>query len=206
VRVDALYELGGIYLDWDVFALRDIKQLRQSGFSNVVGRQADGDLNSGCFMSGKQTTLMKLWMQNQHDMYDGLWTTHSNGLLTALSEELLPSLNEVLILDQNSFAPGSWEAPETALLFESHNKPSASPESGNTSVKGDGVTQEEAASATWIISYSSSYVIHAFNRQKVPGFEGITLNYVLDRQSNFARAVYPAVQNALHRGVISIHD
>ena len=34
------------------------------------------------------------------------------------------------------------------------------------------------------------------------GFEGITLEYVLKNNSNFARAVYPAVRHALDHGML----
>src|SRR4051794_40475154 len=41
VRVAAVHDLGGVYMDWDVHALRDVRSLRQSGFRGVAGWQKE---------------------------------------------------------------------------------------------------------------------------------------------------------------------
>lgn len=124
VRAEVVYEHGGMYLDFDVYALRDVKHLREAGFANVLGRQKHGQVNSGCWMSQKGSLLMKMWVEGQHEVYDGRWTTHSNdlltslsdrngdgGLLTSLAEYLMPGEKEVgddiSILDAMAFGPSS---------------------------------------------------------------------------------------------------
>ncbi|KAK9349611.1 hypothetical protein V1523DRAFT_437089 [Lipomyces doorenjongii] len=62
VRAKVVYELGGIYLDWDVHALRDFKPLREAGFANVVGLQKDNLVNSGCYMAIKESEMMRIWL------------------------------------------------------------------------------------------------------------------------------------------------
>ncbi len=57
------------------------------------------------------------------------------------------------------------------------------------------------------LDFSSSYVLHAFDN----GFDfeaalgrggGIDVRYVLERRSNYARAVFPAVWRAVEEGII----
>lgn len=55
------------------------------------------------------------------------------------------------------------------------------------------------------LDFSSSYVLHAFDNG-MEGFLGegreIDVRYVLERRSNYARAVFPAVWRAVEEGVI----
>lgn len=222
VRAKVVYEHGGMYLDWDVYALRDVKTLRESGYANVLGRQKHGAVNSGCWMSKKGTKLMDMWVRGQNEIYNGGWTVHSNDLLGELGkmqrngdgnfveilvDSLAQSRKEVLILDQVAFAPSSWEVEDATTLFQSHQVVR-----NVENATGEAVTQEleleEANLSPWEIDYSDSYVLHAFKaagNAKIENFdpEGITLQYVLKRQSNFARAVYPAVRHAIDARVIA---
>ncbi|KFY91611.1 hypothetical protein V500_04574 [Pseudogymnoascus sp. VKM F-4518 (FW-2643)] len=213
VRAKAIYEHGGIYLDWDAHALRDVKPLRESGFANVVGRQRGGQVNSGVWMSRRGTLLVKLWAEKQHEVYSGAWTAHSNDLLTSLSEKngdsslltmiaerLMPQNKEVLILETEAFAPMSWKLKDASKLFMPHLN--------------DNIEQmkSDAKKSDWEIDYSTSYILHAFKPDKSEHIEnfdrddGITVKYVLARLSNFAIAVYPAVKHAIDTGVISVDD
>lgn len=222
VRAEVVYEHGGMYLDFDVYVLRDVKPLREAGFANVLGRQKHGQVNSGCWMSQKGSLLMKSWVEGQHEVYDGRWTTHSNdlltsladgnsggGLLTSLAEYLVPGEKEVgdeiLILDMIAFAPSSWEVKDATALFTAHPEIVV----GGASENGNSATNDHTSS--WEVDYSSSYVLHAFKaagNKKIANFnpEGISMRYLLAQQSNFARAVYPAVKHAVDAGIISADD
>ncbi len=59
---------------------------------------------------------------------------------------------------------------------------------------------------SWEYEFSATYTLHAFNNVngEYAGFKGITLEYVLRRQSNLAKAVYPAVKHALDTGVLPV--
>ena len=230
IRTKVVYEHGGMYMDWDVYALRDVKPLRELGFANVVGRQKLGAVNSGCWMSRKGTRLMELWVRDQHEVYTGGWTIHSNDLLSSLAEHngdggllanlverLVPMKKEVLILDRMAFAPSSWELEDAKKLFERH--PAEVVES-SLSATAVGIGEDARVRwdnrdkkhfLSWEIDYSGSYVLHAFkatHNQKIEGFdpEGITIKYVLSRDSNFASAVYPALKHAIDAGIISVDD
>lgn len=214
VRAKAVYEHGGIYLDWDAHALRDVKPLRESGFANVVGRQKGGQVNSGVWMSRRGTLLMKLWVERQHEVYSGAWTAHSNDLLTSLSEKngdsslltvlaerLMPTSKEVLILEQVAFAPMSWQLKDASKLFMPH----LNDDMGQ-------MKRDEKKKPDWEVDYSTTYILHAFKPDKnehIENFDrdnGITVKYVLSQLSNFAVAVYPAVKHAIDAGVISADD
>jgi hypothetical protein len=57
--------------------------------------------------------------------------------------------------------------------------------------------------AEWEIDYSSSYVIHAFDGlADLYWPKRVDLEYVVARQSNYARAVYPAIKHAMDVGII----
>jgi Glycosyltransferase sugar-binding region containing DXD motif len=229
VRTRAVLDYGGIYLDWDVYALRSVAVLRESGFANVVGRQKLGAVNSGFWMSRKGSALMREWVEKQHEVYTGGWTVHSNDLLSSISEQkdsegvltrlveavgLAPERQkEVLILERNAFAPSSWELVDAKALFEAHP---GEPVEGLSSFSATSAEQgapikQRGRKFSWEIDYSDSYALHAFKAvadQKIENFdpEGITLRYILARNSNFACAVYPAVKYAVDTGLISADD
>lgn len=219
VRAKVVYELGGIYLDWDVHPLRDFKPLREAGFANVVGLQKYDRVNSGCYMAIKESEMMRLWLKYEHVVYDGGWITHAVELLTDLSRRLVMIPHEVLILERYTLAPSSWERDDAQSLFGSHSDAQASQFGGAdphrpTLTTANAEVLWEAARVPsreeWEKDYSSSYAIHAFKNtdhgHPLDDFDKITLQYVLSRQSNFARAVYPAVQHAVEAGIISLED
>jgi hypothetical protein len=228
VRTRVVLDHGGMYLDWDVYALRSVTALRESGFANVVGRQKLGAVNSGFWMSRKGSALMREWVDKQQEVYTGGWTVHSNDLLSSISERkdseglltrLLEMLGlaperqrEVLILERNAFAPSSWELVDAKALFGAHPGESVGDLSSfsATSVEQD-VPVKRVRKFSWEVDYSDSYVLHAFKAvadQKIENFdpEGITLRYILARNSNFACAVYPAVKHAVDTGLILADD
>ena len=59
----------------------------------------------------------------------------------------------------------------------------------------------------WEADYSSTYALHAFRSTgdsvRIQNFDGITMEYILARQSNFARAVYPVFQHAIEAAIVS---
>ena len=57
--------------------------------------------------------------------------------------------------------------------------------------------------AEWEKDYSGSCILHAFKGISDPEWpKKVDLEYVIARQSNFARAVYPAVKHAVEVGII----
>jgi len=221
VRVKAVHDLGGIYIDWDVHPLRDIKPLRESGFKAVGGRQKGGQINSGTFMSAKGGKMITYWMERMHKVYDGRWTTHSNEVITRVGQRLIGTdSGEMLIVDQPAFAPGGWDIEDNRWLFSIRNGTESNIPDGFKqgdhlpAFTGEGFTDrwdQPDRYPDWEHDWSDTYLLHAFSparyHREIEGFDGrITPAYVLGRQSNFARAVYPVAKALYDEGLIDIDD
>lgn len=219
VRVQAVHDLGGVYIDWDVHALRDLRPLRESGFRAVAGRQLGGQVNSGTFLSAKGGRMITLWREQMHKVYTGGWTTHSNEVITRVGQRLVgePGGREMLIMEREAFAPGSWKAEDTDALFGTHEDVESNLAGYTEGMELPGFEEEFGARwerpgdfKEWERDWSYTYLLHAFTpdrwSHKVEGFEHITPRYVLERRSNFARAVYPIAKIMYDKGLIGVDD
>jgi hypothetical protein len=223
LRADILHDMGGVYIDWDVYAMRDITPLRRTGFNAVVGRIEGRQLqvNSGALLSKKGSLMSSLYQGRMHQVYNGKYTTHSNILLTGLCERLSHQLGEVLILDQNAFTPGSWLPKDLYMLYEVHTDVRSNLDGIRQGDEMQAYDEEEepkgswdrpeSLSESWERHFFDSYMIHAFqpgvrNIGVVEGFDNITPRYVLERRSNFARALYSVVKDMYDRGIVDIDD
>ncbi|KAJ3498019.1 hypothetical protein NLG97_g1449 [Lecanicillium saksenae] len=171
VRVEAVRQFGGIYVDFDVFALRDLRVLRESAFHAICGRQIDGTINSGTFLSAKGSKLINHWAEEMHRVYDGGWIMHGNDVATGLANRLVAEPGEMLIMERQAFAPVGWTREEATRLFEVHGETDANvPQEWLE----DSMTLEDdspnATSYDWATSWSSTYLLHAFT----PGRFGAT--------------------------------
>lgn len=88
IRVKAAHDLGGVYIDFDVYPLRDINALRECNFRVIAGRQVDVQVNSRAFMAARGSEMLRLWMRGMHGRYTGGGTTHSNEVLTRVGERV----------------------------------------------------------------------------------------------------------------------
>jgi glycosyl transferase-like sugar-binding protein len=218
IRVKAVHDFGGVYIDWDVHALRDISMLRETGFKAVTGRQLGGQINSGVLLARAGSRLTAAWMEGMHKAYTGGWTTHSNEVLTKLGNRMAGEPGgEVLIMEREAFSPGSWKDADTDTLFTVHND-----EPSNLADHKPGgllAAYEEGFAdrwerpddfPAWPRDWSSSYMLHAFCpgrwKHEVAGFKHITPRYVLERRSNFARAVYPVARQMYIEGLLDVDD
>ncbi|TQV95931.1 glycosyl transferase [Cordyceps javanica] len=222
VRVQAVREYGGVYLDFDVHPLRDVRTLRESGFSAVAGRQAgdsNAEVNSGVFMSRPHSRMMELWSEGINAAFTGEWSAHSNGALTTICERLVSQPGEVLIMERNAFAPGGWVRDETIRLLEVHADETPAldmmtPDGRLPQYDDEPMTRWAAPQAVqrpvWAQDWSKTYMLHAFNHNQgdfeIPGFHRITPRYILERRSNMARAVYPVAKELFEQGLIDIDD
>ena len=223
VRVQAVRDMGGVYVDFDAYPLRDIAPLRRSGFRAIVGRQLGGEVNSGIFMATRRSRVMDDWAVGMHQVYDGGWTTHSNGVVTLVSERLVNEPGQVLILEREATAPGSWFGDDVEALFGVHDEtepnlahfargdvmPLHAPQRPLTRWQRS-ESESESELPSWTTDWSSTYVLHAFSPRfsgrDVTGFTDITPRYVMDRQSNFARALYPVARIMYDKGLIMFDD
>ncbi|KAK1760275.1 hypothetical protein QBC47DRAFT_290561 [Echria macrotheca] len=217
VRPQIVHTFGGLYLDFDAHPLRDIRVLRESGFNNIFGRQAHGEVNNGVFMARKETLLMEIWDREMNRVYNGDWSSHGNGVLTRIAPRLMSIPGEVLVMEQDALQPGSWEVGDNINLFGLHDDVASNLEGISD---GDALPEiREELTDRWVHperfprwerDYAGTYILHAFdpgrNANPVEGFDHVTPRYVLERRSNFARALYPVVKHMYDAGLVSIND
>jgi hypothetical protein len=212
VRIEQVHATGGIYLDWDVLPLRPLQPLLESGFESVVGRQPGGKVNNGAFMAQKGSSFTGLMNKEGNKVFDGGWETHSIKLALAVSERLMKTPKKVLIMEERAFSPTSWRAPSPEQLFAPHNEtPVPVTPLRNDDFNNDPELVWEAEKSEkreWELDFSPSYLLHAYKQRgdPIPGFEAVTLPYVLKRESNYALAAWPVVQHALDNGIVEEVD
>jgi len=205
IRTRVMKKWGGVFMDEDSYLLKDLVGLRQAGYKNVVARQIDGKVGCGMFLSVPGSQLVTAYQTLQDDVFNGGWTTHSVDLLTRLTDEFSVLDKEVLVMDHTAFFPLSWKAGDLATIYEvngpSDNSTTHNPSHFNLTSFID--TFEMKVQNTGRDIWKTSYALHGFNSE-VKGsaeyfgeFGGITLEYVLVRNSNFARAIYPIIKHAL---------
>ncbi|KAK3935330.1 hypothetical protein QBC46DRAFT_367655 [Diplogelasinospora grovesii] len=216
IRQEVIREMGGIYLDFDAHPLRGISPLRRSGFNAIFGQQHGGQINNGVFLGRARARLLDMWRDEMHKVYDGGWTTHGNDVLTRIAPRVMRIPGEVLVLEQDAFQPaaGRWKIMFVSLGCTT--TPASLSKRTRTCTAID-YTEElrdrldyPEGFPAWEMDYSSTYVLHASdpwrNGNSVEGFEHVTPRYILERKSNFARAVYPVAKHMYDAGLIRIDD
>ncbi|PHH83867.1 hypothetical protein CDD83_2900 [Cordyceps sp. RAO-2017] len=200
-RVGAVQKFGGLYIDFDAFVLRDIKALRESGFNTIGGREPGGRVNSGIFMASKNSKALRTWAEMMPERFDQGWMTHSNDLLTTIAEQLVPE-GEALIMEQQAFAPGAWEDNDIKRLFEPHDDV---PSNLERLAKGEPLPAPEDDRPEWAWNWNKTYILHAYRIEDTDR-NWITPRSLLDRRSDFARAVYPAVKSLYDNAAIAAEE
>lgn len=211
VRVQAVHDFGGVYIDMDVHSLKDLRPLREAGYSGIAGKQTDGWINSGTFMSEKGGRMIKLWKDRMHATYDGWWTTHSNKALTQVGRELAKEPCAMLILRPSAFAPMGWRSFNTERLFTNHFEPLALyfDNDGGLPAYPEDHEKPENSLTSWAHDWRCTFLLHAFSPKKERNGvkdNGISPRYVIGRRSNFARAVYPMVRIMYAKSLIDRQD
>lgn len=235
VRLEMLKKYGGIYLDDDVYALRDLKPLRELGYHTVTGRQSNDQVCNAVILSSPGNPFIETFYELSHRVFDGAWTTHSVDLLTHISKAFQKPDLSTLVMSRETFFPGSWKDVDLLWMYQQHETASArahdswvvdspSPMENLThyieSYKTDAHEQANSLhQLDWEYDWRDSYAVHGWTsgikgafseeaREQLMGHKDgtITLDYLLSRKSNLARALYPAVQDAVDRGLLKADE
>ena len=118
VRASVLVKYGGIYLDEDVYILRDLKPLRQAGFENIVGLQGSTEICPAVIMATKDNILMRTYHELQDVVFDGSWANHAVALLSTLAREFSPYASQVLLMHKEAFFPFSWQENDLRVIYQ----------------------------------------------------------------------------------------
>jgi len=213
VRVAALEEIGGIYLDMDAIPLRDLRPLIETGFNTVLGRQADGDIMSGNFMGKAGCRFFTQWRESMHQVFDQGWITHSNHLMGKLAKPLSAFEREILIMESPVMGPVHWAGGYTQVFYRVHNDVESNLkglQDGSPLRDFTNYAQDEGKHPPWQHDYSDTYILHSWHERRglrLPqGFARITPRYVLERKSDFSRAVYHIAKRMYEQGFIGFDD
>ncbi len=126
VRLQALIEHGGIYLDADVLVQRSFDNLLDH--STVLGQEgigAEHGLANAVILAEPQAPFLRRWMAEYSSFRsagrDAYWNEHSVRLPLRLAAE---HPEEITVLDHTAFFWPTWTKPHLAWMFRS-NKPIA---------------------------------------------------------------------------------
>ena len=219
-RIDVLSKYGGIYLDDDAYILQPLHPFLNAGFENVVGAQLTDIANPSAILSTKGNKYNDLFLKLMDRVFDGSWTAHSVNLMDQLTLEFHTIPNQVLRLPQFTFFPYSWNEDDLKVMYLVHDKSEpAAPVMENKPLTNETDFIENfhlwppGKDKTWQVDWRLSYILHGWNHvaqhmgEKLFGKYGeISLEYVMALDSNFARAVEPAVRHALRSGVLDHLD
>jgi hypothetical protein len=210
VAATSVRDIGGIYLGFDVHALQDIQTYRFSGFPSVTSELADGHVSHDFFMSRKGAMLPTAWV-------DELERTYAAGG-GSLSKASLPQLvhrirrkasNELLTLDADALVSDKRSYTTSLDLFRVRDEEIISPPAGRYRPSNPPrilkMTRENDFK-----DWSNTYLLQVANahEHKWMGeeYEYITPRHILQRRSNFARALYPITKVLYDKGLINLED
>ncbi|KAI5460470.1 hypothetical protein BGZ63DRAFT_424974 [Mariannaea sp. PMI_226] len=209
VRVEVILEFGGTYIDMDVFALRDIKPLREAGFNAVLGRESGGKLNCGIFMSKPHSKALTLFLEGMHDVFKTKdYAAHCVLPLTVIGERLVAEQGEMLIVDREGFHPVGWDDSQAPKIYEVHENAKSNLEGIS---QGDPLPDYSPKDYNdwhwlhhddWDRNFYASYMLHGFRIEIME----ISPRFVFSRQSVFSRAVYAAAKAMYEEGLVEIDD
>lgn len=158
------------------------------------------------------------------EFFDGQWDTASIKLLTDLGNRLAGIPSEVLILQPQAFSPTSWEYSDQKRIFLETLDAATAP--GPEEQRKERLLMDEVANSgtckdvlawlkhgersgkvsdPWELDFSSTYVLHAVDNHAssiIGGGRDVDVDYILAQKSSYARALFPAVWNAVQEGII----
>lgn len=199
-RVPAVRDLGGLYLDFDVFLLRDMTALRESGFDFFTGREPSGMVPSGVFLTNRQSKVVRAWAQQMDGAFDQEWFSHSNALLTRIAEQAMSEPRQVLVLEEAALAPFGWGNGDIEGFLEDHDDIPSPLEKLGPGDPLPAMEHYEDSDISWATNLNKSYIVHAYRIEDLN--VEISPRSVLRRRSNFGRALYPVVRDMVHMGIV----
>ncbi len=127
VRLDALLEFGGLYLDMDTISVRPVDSLRHHrcvlGIESTPGTGSHG-LSNAVVMAEPGSAFLQRWRAAYTSFNQDYWNTHSVVLPRLLAQQAPPG--EVHAEPVESFHWPSWDETGIRSMFEeSHDYPGA---------------------------------------------------------------------------------
>ena len=105
-------DYGGIYLDWDVLALRSFHPLRQ--YEVTLGRETKVSLANGIILAKRAPAFLRIWLETYRSYRSNEWAAHS----TQMPHKLLQLFPHLLHVEETSLVRPNFN--EKDLLFRGH--------------------------------------------------------------------------------------
>ena len=118
LRVEALYRLGGIYMDTDAIALKSFEPLLNN-HNVVLAKQPGGFANCGLMLARRHSCFMCSFMKQGCERFNGGWVTHSVETLMNMQHRQFRPHHGVLLLEKlRGFYPIGWEDADLHKLYD----------------------------------------------------------------------------------------
>ena len=119
-RVEALYRLGGIYMDTDAIALKSFEPLLNN-HNVVLAKQPGGGANCGLMLARRQSCFMCSYMKQSCERFDGGWVSHSNVILMGMQQQGFKPHHGVLLLEmKHGFYPFGWSTSDFHKTYDTN--------------------------------------------------------------------------------------
>ncbi|OAQ60576.1 glycosyl transferase [Pochonia chlamydosporia 170] len=205
VAAAAVRDLGGVYSAFDVHALQDIQAYRHSGFPSVLAASGDTGVSHDFFMSKRDAMLVTAWEDRLEQAYalgaGSIGETILPGVVGSIMRiapqelRLMDTMSFVTDQDNSTMSNMLYHVPETGAEDSSKKQP----DSGN-------LKQIEFEFIDW----SNTHLVQLTDPQdrKWTGnrSEYVTPRHILDRRSNFARALYPIAKILHDKGLLQLDE
>ena len=108
-RIQIILEHGGIYLDFDVLAIRSFDELRK--YNCTLGLEQGAKICSGAIICARGHPFLYMWLNSYYDDFRGQWTYNSGVVSTRLMnryKDLIHAEAKALHWPSWSYLPQIW--------------------------------------------------------------------------------------------------
>lgn len=110
IRMNLLYEYGGIYLDTDIYMVKNVNDLLD-GHGFYIARETEDNLINCAIISEPKNEFIKIWLKHFATGFRiGVWGWHIRDLPKIILDKYPHYLNKynIRILDYENFCPVHW--------------------------------------------------------------------------------------------------
>lgn len=166
LRLQILYEEGGIYLDSDVFALKSFDHVLRGGRDVVLGHEGGKrhGLCNGIIVARKQSVFIKRWLDAYDESFrDDQWNLHSV-LLPKVLSKFYP--HELCVLSPTTFFWPLWTPEHLEYMHGTLSGDETAAVEEAVEMNGGGLHPNQLAYHAWNQVASVKY-LHQLNQQSI---------------------------------------
>ncbi|KAK2590268.1 hypothetical protein QQS21_012049 [Conoideocrella luteorostrata] len=192
VAVEAVRDMGGAYMGFDVFALRNIKSYLEEDTKFVAHSLGKGSISHDFFMSSKGGAVVDAWASQLGRTYSAGTISPSDLILGELTAKaMFEGPREIAVMGPTAFLSDKQNATTSLQLFQARDGQYRHRSNRHGCGNND-------------LSSQHFLQVNSPHKAKWTGtaFEPITPQNLLERRSDFARALYPVTKALLDKGLI----